>query len=77
MKQFSTEDLIAEIYNENSDHQSDVLQEALNSNWALQEKKAVIEEAISILQGGWQHPRAAIIQSILAYAERSAATAAL
>ncbi len=77
MKQFSTDDLIADLYHENNPEISAALQEAISQNWALQEKKQVIVEAVQLLQSGWQHPRASIISNLLAYAEATEAKAEL
>ncbi len=70
MKQLSTEILIANLYNENTPADTAEIDEQVSQSWFLQEKSNVLTEAMGLLQEGWQHPRAAIIDSILQYAEK-------
>lgn len=75
MKQFSTEDLILLAYNESPDATAAAVEAELAQHWALNEKNAVIQESIQLLQEGWQHPRQQSISRIMAYAKGKEATA--
>ncbi len=70
MKQFSTEDLITNLYQENSPETSAQISESIDQSWPLQEKQAVLLDAVQLLQEGWKHPRATIIEQIMAYAAK-------
>lgn len=70
MPNFTTEDLLAYMYNELESKQSTQLEQALQTDWALQQKLQVLTEAQQKLnEMPLLSPRAATVDNILRYAE--------
>jgi hypothetical protein len=71
MSIFTPEDLILFVYQETSPENTAAIQQALDSNWALQEKFQVIESSIEGLNTELYSPREEVIQKILNYARET------
>ncbi len=70
MPNFTTEDLLAYMYNELESKQSIRLEQALQTEWALQQKLEVLTEAQQQLnETPLCSPRATTIENIVRYAE--------
>lgn len=70
MPNFTTEDLLVYMYNEMESEKSIELEQALQSDWALQQKFTVLIEAQEKLyQTPLCSPRATTVSNILRYAE--------
>jgi len=67
MRNFTPEDLIAFHYNESSLTDTVAIAEALESNWPLQEKYRVIQDAARSLDKAKIAPRRQAVAAILAY----------
>lgn len=69
MPTFTTEDLLVYMYNEMSADKAADLEQALKTDWALQQKYSVLAEAQSMLNHTkLSSPRSNTIDSILRYA---------
>ncbi|MEO7766359.1 MAG: hypothetical protein ABIS01_02995 [Ferruginibacter sp.] len=71
MHSFTQEDLIQYLYGETSREKSAALKAALETDWDLREKYEVITAAISGLEMLTLSPRKVVVDSIMAYAEKS------
>ncbi len=70
MNNFTTEDLLLYLYNEQTDSKSDAINQELQNNWALKEKIQVLIEAKQCVEKTkLQSPRRQTIDAILKYAE--------
>ncbi len=70
MPNFTTEDLLAYMYNELESKQSTQLEQALQKEWALKQKLEVLTEAQQQLnEMPLLSPRTTTIENIVRYAE--------
>lgn len=65
---FTPEDLLLYIYKESTSEQSQAIEQALQSDWALMEKFKVIQAAIKRLNEFKESPRTEAVLNILKYA---------
>ena len=72
MNIFTPEDLLEYFYRETSAEKTIAIANALESNWALQQKYNVICEATEKLDRSFVSPRKKAVQSILDYAAQAA-----
>jgi len=77
MSIFTPEDLILFVYQETSPENTASIQQALASNWALQEKFQVIESSVEELNTELYSPREQTILNILNYARETMPEAAV
>ena len=68
MYNFTPEDLLQYHYNELGGEETAMLEEALQSDWALREKLRVIQEASRRLDKSFYSPRPEAITRIMEYA---------
>ncbi len=69
---FTTEDLLEYMYNEMKPEHSAQLEEALQNDWALQQKLGVLREAQQKLKATpLRSPRTSTVSAILRYAEKN------
>ena len=69
MPNFTTEDLLVYLYHEMNPEQSADVEQALQNDWALQQKYQVIKEAQQLLTGTkLLSPRKKTVNKILKYA---------
>jgi hypothetical protein len=74
MSQFSTEDLIKYLYKEVSLSDKTLIENALDSNWALKEKFNVLKASSRRLEKEMVAPRPQSVAAILQYAQKSVTT---
>jgi hypothetical protein len=72
MHNFTPEDLLEFHYGELDAENASLLEQALNEDWTLREKMAVIREASSRLDKSIYTPREAVVNRILSYASEMA-----
>ena len=71
MSIFTPEDLILFVYQETSPEHTAAIEQALASDWALQEKFQVIESSVEELNTELYSPREETIRNILNYARET------
>lgn len=74
MIHFSPEDLILFLYKETSPEMTAAIEKALEQDWTLREKMAVLKAAHERLQNLIEAPRTECILNILQYAARPEVT---
>jgi hypothetical protein len=72
MHNFTPEDLLEFHYGELDAGNAMLLEQALNEDWSLREKMAVIREASNRLDKSIYTPREAVVSRILSYAAEKA-----
>ena len=70
---YTPEDLVLYLYEETSPQQTDTIEKAMNEDWALREKLAVIESSIQRLDKIKVAPRTEVVLNILKYAREKTA----
>jgi hypothetical protein len=73
MSIFTPEDLISFTYQETSPEKSAAIQQALASDWALQEEFKVIETSVEQLNTELYAPRTEAVLNVLNYARETMA----
>lgn len=68
MHHFSPEDLLRYLYKEMTTDEAAAVDQALQSNWALREKLAVLKTAQERLNTIVESPRTEVVLNILRYA---------
>ena len=66
---FTPEDLVLYLYEESSTQQTDTIEKAMNEDWTLREKIAVIKSSIQQLDKVRVTPRTEVVLNILNYAK--------
>lgn len=70
MQNFTTDDLLLYLYGELNPQQSQLLENALQKDWALQQKLLVLKESVDQLEEfRLSKPRTRTIDSVMLYAE--------
>lgn len=70
MADFTTDDLLLYLYGELDTKQVNLLENALQKDWALQQKLEVLQESMLALDSSKHfRPRVKTIESIIQYAE--------
>lgn len=72
MHKFSPEDLIQYLYKETSPETTAAIELALQQDWTLREKMAVLKASAERLTSITESPRTEIVLSILKYASKEA-----
>ena len=68
MHNYTPEDLICYLYKETTPEQTSAIEEALQNNWTLREKMAVLKTAHERLNTLMETPRTQVVLNILKYA---------
>ncbi|MCU7551712.1 hypothetical protein OCK74_21505 [Chitinophagaceae bacterium LB-8] len=71
MHHYTPEDLIRFLYKETSQNETGAIEDALQKDWTLREKLAVLKASIERLNSALEKPRTEAILSILRYAVSS------
>jgi anti-sigma factor RsiW len=74
MMHFSPEDLLQFLYKETSPEMTAAIEAALQQDWTLREKLAVLKAAQERLQNLIEAPRTEVVLSILRYAAQPETT---
>lgn len=74
MHAFTSDDLLLYLYGETTPEQNAQIKQALETDWSLQEKFALLQEAHNELNSIKLSPSKASIDAIMAYAEKSVET---
>lgn len=72
MPNYTTEDLLQYLYKETSKNQSLAIEKALQTDWALVEKFAVLTDSLQRMDNMLESPRPQSILAILNYAQSTA-----
>lgn len=72
MTNFTPEDLIQYLYKETSDSQTNAIEAALEKDWTLREKLAVLKASMQRLDKITTSPRTEVILNVLNYARENA-----
>ncbi|MER3463953.1 MAG: hypothetical protein C4329_05600 [Chitinophagaceae bacterium] len=75
MNKFTPEDLLLYLYKESSPQLNQQIEKALQQDWTLREKLAVLKTSISRLDVIKQSPRTEIVLNVLNYAREKTAEA--
>ena len=75
MQQFTTEDLIQYLYHETSAEETQAIEKAIQTDWALKEKFDALKDTKQGLDTIIKSPRPQSVMAILNYAKRSAEVA--
>jgi hypothetical protein len=70
MHNFSPEDLLQYLYKETSPETTAVIEQALQQDWTLREKLAVLKTSMERLNSIKQSPRTETVLAILKYASK-------
>lgn len=73
MNNFTPEDLLLYLYNEASEEQTVAIRKALESDWTLREKLAVLKDSMKRLDVVIEAPRTNVVLDILNYAREQSA----
>lgn len=68
MTNFTPEELLLYLYKETSNQQTAVIEEALQSDWTLREKLAVLRTSMEKLDKVVASPRTEVVLNVLNYA---------
>ena len=71
MEHISTEQLLAFIYNELSQTETNIVQQQIKENWGVKEEYDQLMSTIEELKGVHYSPSEQTVQNILAYASSS------
>jgi hypothetical protein len=74
MTHFSPEDLLLFLYNETSSEMTAAIKAALEQDWTLREKLAVLKAAQDRMQNLVESPRTEVVLNILRYAAQTETT---
>ncbi|MCG2613891.1 hypothetical protein LZZ85_06345 [Terrimonas sp. NA20] len=73
MNNYTPEDLLLYLYNEASEEQTVAIKNALESDWTLREKLAVLKDSMKRLDTVMEAPRTDVVLNILNYAREQSA----
>ncbi|HVT85480.1 MAG TPA: hypothetical protein VHD35_09765 [Chitinophagaceae bacterium] len=73
MTSFTPEELLLYLYKETSFKQTKAIQEALDKDWSLREKLAVLKASMERLDRIVEMPRTEIVLNVLNYAREKSA----
>lgn len=73
MINFTPEELLLYLYNETSKEQTVAIKKALEQDWTLREKLAVLKDSMQRLDVLIESPRANVVLDILSYAREQSA----
>ncbi|MET0461809.1 MAG: hypothetical protein ABW007_01590 [Chitinophagaceae bacterium] len=73
MNNYTPEDLLLYLYNEASEEQTVAIKNALESDWTLREKLAVLKDSMKRLDTVMEAPRTNVVLDILNYAREQSA----
>jgi hypothetical protein len=73
MTSFTPEELLLYLYKETSPEQTQIIQEALQKDWSLREKLAVLKASMERLDRIVEVPRTEIVLNVLNYAREKSA----
>jgi hypothetical protein len=73
MNNYTPEDLLLYLYNEASEEQTVAIKNALESDWTLREKLAVLKDSMKRLDTVMEAPRSNVVLNILNYAREQSA----
>lgn len=73
MTSFTPEELLLYLYKETSSEQTKAIQEALEKDWSLREKLAVLKASMERLDRIVEMPRTEMVLSVLNYAREKSA----
>lgn len=73
MINFTPEELLLYLYNETSEEQTVAIKKALEQDWTLREKLAVLKDSSQRLNVLIESPRANVVLDILSYAREQSA----
>lgn len=73
MTSFTPEELLLYLYKETSPEQTRIIQEALQKDWSLREKLAVLKASMERLDRIVEVPRTEIVLNVLNYAREKSA----
>ena len=68
MHHYTPEDLIQYLYKETSPNVTAAIEDALQKDWTLREKLAVLKTSMQRLDAATEQPRTEVVLSILKYA---------
>jgi hypothetical protein len=68
MHHYTPEDLLQYLYKETSQIETAAIEDALQKDWTLREKLAVLKASMERLNSALEKPRTEVILSILKYA---------
>ena len=68
MYQYTPEDLLLYLYKETSEQTSAAIEEALENDWTLREKLAVLKTSMERLNSITESPRTEVVLQVLKYA---------
>jgi len=69
MTNFTPEDLLLYLYKETSDEQTREIEDALQKDWTLREKFAVLKASMQRLDKITESPRTEVVLNVLHYAK--------
>jgi hypothetical protein len=69
MHHYTPEALIQYLYRETSQNETAAIEDALQKDWTLREKLAVLKDSMDRLNCAMENPRTEVILSILKYAK--------
>jgi len=73
MINFTPEELLLYLYNETSEDQTVAIKKALEQDWTLREKLAVLKDSMQRLDVLIESPRTSVVVDILNYAREQSA----
>ncbi|MBO9658025.1 MAG: hypothetical protein J7527_04300 [Chitinophagaceae bacterium] len=73
MNNYTPEDLLLYLYNEASEEQTVAIKNALESDWTLREKLAVLKDSMKRLDPIMEAPRSNVVLNILKHAREQSA----
>jgi hypothetical protein len=71
MHHYTPEDLIQYLYKETSPNVTAAIEDALQKDWTLREKLAVLKASMQRLDAAIEQPRTEVVLSILKYATKT------
>jgi hypothetical protein len=71
MHHYTPEDLIQYLYKETSQKVTAAIEDALQKDWTLREKLAVLKASMQRLDTAMEQPRTEVVLSILKYATKT------
>lgn len=71
MTNFTPEELLLYLYKETSPQQTALIKQALEADWTLREKMAVLETSIRSVERIKESPRTEVVLNVLNYARES------
>lgn len=75
MHNYTPEDLLLYLYKETSPEENAAIETALEEDWTLREKLAVLKTSMNRLDGITVSPRTEVILNVLRYANKQGITA--